>query len=232
MDPTSTNPKDLSSLGNKEGDDGSAEHSIDPRKFKEQFEELKFPELEFQDKWTLWEQYESKHSSDYKKTMQKIACFNDPISFWRVWNSVPHADIMNQIHYFDDEKEETVSCFWKTPDGLMKISALSLFKTGIEPAWEDPVNKKGGDFSVKVHCTKEEIKPLWEDLILEVISSNFPCSDQICGMRLLDKPQMFKIELWVKYNNEIQKEEYTKQKSRLQDFFQSYDASIGYNYHG
>lgn len=180
MDPTSSNTGGNQTSGQKpDGDLPNNTHGEDSEEFVERFEDLKFPELAFQDNWTLWEQYETKHSSDYKNTMQKIACFNDPVSFWKVWNVVPHSNPLNFIHYFDEEKGDTVCRQWKVRGEDTKISALSLFKTGIKPAWEDPVNAMGGDFSVKTKCSKEDIIPLWEGIILEAISGNFPHSDQI-----------------------------------------------------
>lgn len=180
MDPNTdsrggSDSKDHSTQG---GDHAEADR--DQHEFVEAFEELKFPELEFTDKWTLWEQYETKDSKNYKDTMQKVGCFNDPVSFWKVWNTVPHSDPINYAHYFDSETHQTtVAKHYICDDLEQKISALSLFKTGIIPAWEDPVNAKGGEFSVKTKCSRDQIKPIWESIILEVISSNFPGSDQV-----------------------------------------------------
>ena len=180
MDPNSTSTGEKQKQDQaKDGTLSNNAHGGSSKEFEDKCEEVKHPELAFQDNWTLWEQYETKHSSDYKNTMQKVACFNDALSFWKVWNAVPHSDPLNFIHYYDEEQQQTVARHWKVHGEDTKISALSLFKSGIEPAWEDPVNAKGGDFSVKAKCTKEEILPLWENLILEVISSNFPNSDQV-----------------------------------------------------
>lgn len=178
-----------------------ADTAGDKQEFTEAFEELKFPELEFSDKWTLWEQYETKDSKNYSDTMQKVGCFNDPVSFWKVWNTVPHSNPVNYAHYFDeDDYKTTVAKHYVINDNELKISAVSLFKTGIVPAWEDPVNAKGGEFSVKVKCHRDQlqlakasgkaqngqhssllsdVKSIWESIILEVISSNFPGSDQV-----------------------------------------------------
>ena len=232
MDPKKNNEgesgtKDLP--GSAEG----ATHSqnVLSEKFKEQFEELKFPELAFADNWTLWEQYETKNSANYQDTMEKVACFNDPISFWKVWNTVPHSDPLNFIHYYDEEgAKRMVAKHYVVKGSEQKISAVSLFKTGIEPAWEDPVNHTGGEFSMKIKCNKEDIRPIWEGIILEIISSNFPNSDQVCGIRMLDKAQMFKVEIWVKYPS-TDGPEYNSQLDKLNEVVQGYDADISFYPH-
>ena len=139
--------KDLPQSEGAQASTSNAGHA----EFDEKFEDLKHPELEFTDKWTLWEQYETKDSSNYKDTMMKVACFNDPVSFWKVWNTVPHSDPLNYVHYFDEEVEKAMVAKHYVSKGVdQKISAVSLFKTGIIPAWEDEVNAKGGEFSVKL----------------------------------------------------------------------------------
>jgi hypothetical protein len=166
--------------------DNNASNGVSAKEFAEECEELKFPELAFTDKWTLWEQYETKHSGDYRDTMKKVACFNDPISFWRVWNSVPHSNPQNFIQHWPEkdsaEASETkgmVAKHYVVKGELQKISTVSLFKTGIEPAWEDPVNAKGGEFNIINKCGIEEIKTAWEEIIHEVITDNFPNADQV-----------------------------------------------------
>jgi hypothetical protein len=52
------------------------------------------------------------------------------------------------------------------------LSALSLFKTGIQPAWEDEVNGKGADFCIRMMEIKNTtlLNKIWEDLVLDIIT--------------------------------------------------------------
>lgn len=70
-----------------------------------------------------------------------------------------------------------------------RISTLSLFRTGIQPAWEDKVNTLGGDFCIRIMELKnmELLNKLWEELVLDVITKQFPFSEDITGVRILDK---------------------------------------------
>jgi hypothetical protein len=85
---------------------------------------------------------------------------------------------------------------------------LSLFKTGIQPAWEDEVNGKGGDFCYKMMETNnmDTINKAWEDLILDIITKQFPFVEEITGARILDKSragqEQFRIEVWTKFSDQ------------------------------
>ena len=84
--------------------------------FEEKYEEPLSKELGIGHEWVLWEQYtkaEPNHqrggghgvqdSKAYLNTMQKIGCFNDIISFWQMWNFIPHKDLK---HFFYDRLDQ------------------------------------------------------------------------------------------------------------------------------
>jgi hypothetical protein len=54
-------------------------------------------------KWVIWENWQKQstgeESKEYVSNMQPVAEFDNAISFWQVWNAVPHAD---PSHYFID----------------------------------------------------------------------------------------------------------------------------------
>ena len=94
-------------------------------------------------------------------------------------------------------------------DGSEKrINGLSLFKFKILPQWEDEINEQGGEFQINFKCSSLDlVQQLWERLIFKVVTSEFPESDLIAGVRMLDKSatereNCFRIEIWVKYNDE------------------------------
>ena len=217
--------------------DGNGTASQPTVKFEEQFEEAKYPELAFADNWTLYEQYDMAKGSDYSDSTRKVACFNDLVSFWKVWNTIPHSDPLNFVQYFAGEGEDhefkgkTVAKHYIVKGAPKKISALSLFKTGIEPAWEDPVNAKGGEFSITTSCSKEDIKTVWDNLVLETISSDFPSSEKVCGLRLLDKHTNFRVEVWVSHNSDNGYTIIPKQQERLRQIFEECGCKIGFKDH-
>ena len=72
---------------------------------EEKFSEVLSDELKVGE-WTLWEHYDEIKSevdntqktskqdlSTYKSNSQKVAWFNDIISFWQVWQNLPFRDL-------------------------------------------------------------------------------------------------------------------------------------------
>jgi hypothetical protein len=57
-----------------------------------------------------------------------------------------------------------------------RISTLALFKKGIVPKFEDPANKKGGEFRVTFEGVEDmnKMNQMWENLILLIISAEIP----------------------------------------------------------
>ena len=63
--------------------------------------------LMLKDKWTFWEQYEAlgvtknEMSNAYLSNMSKVACFNDVITFWQIWNNLPVSDVTKLFFNYD-----------------------------------------------------------------------------------------------------------------------------------
>lgn len=54
------------------------------------------------------------------------------------------------------------------PKNLPSNSEVFLFKTGIKPLWEDPMNINGGSFFL--HIKKTFANKIWENLLFSIIS--------------------------------------------------------------
>ena len=179
----------------------------------ETFEDAPIPDLALSHKWTIWEQIDSKNTKDYALTMEKVAWFGDIITFWRVWNKIPHSDPKN---FFSFNKEgKSYSNYYEVKGRDEKISTLAMFKTGIIPAWEDAANLEGGEYSNKLETDKEKTFKIWNNLVFEIVSGNFPATDKICGIRILDKGRLLKVELWVNYGLRKNFEQAGEQEARL-----------------
>ena len=80
-----------------------------------------------------------------------------------------------------------------------------MFRTGVQPAWEDKVNALGGDFCIRIMELKnmELLLKLWEELVLDLITKQIPFSEEITGVRILDKSrsgqEQFRFEVWTKF---------------------------------
>lgn len=87
------------------------------------------------------------------------------------------------------------------------IDALSVFKKGIRPVWEDPANDKGSDLIMrKMALQPDTIDTWWDNMVLGLIGETIEVADEICGCRIQDKTAMkggggkamYRLELWMK----------------------------------
>ena len=189
------------------------EHDLSKGEAHEKFLEPVIPDLAFSYNWTIWEQYEAKFGEDYRDTMAKVAWFGDAVTFWQIWNTIKHSDPKNFFSYESNGK--MFATHYEVGGFAKKISSLSLFKTGIVPEWEDVANIKGGEFSLKIRSDETKTKNIWNFLVLDLISGNFPHIDHVCGIRVVDKVRTIKIELWTDYHHKNDFEGHKDQESRL-----------------
>ncbi len=88
---------------------------------------------------------------------------------------------------------------------------MNIFEKGIKPEWEDEKNKKGQILTLEYIVDKDldkflsKIDELWIKLIFLLIGENIPYSNNINGVRFVDKTKVlkstiFKFEVWVNKN--------------------------------
>jgi hypothetical protein len=84
------------------------------------------------------------------------------------------------------------------------IEAFSVFKKGIKPEWEDPVNRNGAELSCRKGFGIGELSCHWENLVFGLIGEMIDIGDEICGCRVIDKSKkghpktLFKFEVWLR----------------------------------
>ena len=69
--------------------------------------------------------------------MQKVAWFDDVISFSLAWANLHHHNIEN---LFFNERSSTVNVHMIDSEEK-RINGLSLFEYSIDPKWDDPINE-------------------------------------------------------------------------------------------
>lgn len=163
--------------------------------------------------WVIWEHYDPAPGAPYKKQsqaaswsmMQKVAWFNDIVTFWRLWSTLPFSKLEK---YFVASQSVPV---YVVGTEKKRISTLSVFQSGIEPKWEDDINKNGSEFRFTLNLIPEKqsysgfLNQLWEDFVLDLISKRTPHTSDIAGIRIADKTrgdqQVIRIEVWMKFHN-------------------------------
>ncbi|OQR77369.1 eukaryotic translation initiation factor 4E type 2-like [Tropilaelaps mercedesae] len=79
----------------------------------------------------------------------------------------------------------SVEKFWKCythlrfPNELTGHADYHLFKYGVKPMWEDPANRDGGKWIVRMR--KGVASRVWENVLLAILGEQFLVGDEICG---------------------------------------------------
>ena len=150
------------------------------------------------DPWTMWVKYTSNGSgtSNYSTAFTEMCSFSTIEEFWSNWNHIPSPGKV----FFDGNDRKGVG-----PDGRL-VEEFCVFKKGIQPAWEDPANKDGGDFSVRVSLKPEQLDIYFLNTVLAMIGNQLCDDDNICGVRVVDKSAgkgaMCRFELWIKHSDD------------------------------
>lgn len=87
------------------------------------------------------------------------------------------------------------------------MTVLQIFLHGIAPQTEDEANK--GYIRLEIRKNKlsdEKLQNIWQTLVLDCVTGNIPGLDDkdegLTGIRLVQKPQNFRIEVWTKGTDE------------------------------
>lgn len=162
--------------------------------------------------WKIYD-HEKSDNNNYDKSTRCICSFSDVITFWQFFNNIP---LPSNLFY----QSNTGKPYYKLNDNNDKkreIASISIFRNNIEPKWEDPINKKGGEINLKKFYKKhmssvEYLDKLWETLILACIGENFQYSEEITGIRVVDSSlpnrPLYRIELWfsnLEHSGEMEK---------------------------
>lgn len=69
------------------------------------------------------------------------------------------------------------------------LEALTVFRVGIAPEWEDPLNKAGYEVRLKFDRSAwpEQRHPIWEEVLLLVTGGTLPGAAAVNGLRYVDK---------------------------------------------
>jgi translation initiation factor 4E len=95
-----------------------------------------------------------------------------------------------------------VEHFWRIYDHLKRPSQFKvtteyhLFKEGITPTWEDPQNKLGGKWMIRLK--KGIASRYWEDVVLAIIGEQFDVGPEICGAVISVRNNEDIISIWNK----------------------------------
>ncbi|EER05540.1 Eukaryotic translation initiation factor 4E-2, putative [Perkinsus marinus ATCC 50983] len=134
-----------------------------------------------QHEWSLWVMSQQGRSvkDHWQQNQQKAIDFGSIEEFWRISNNMHKPSKLVHADY-------------------------SVFKSGVSPAWEDPMCTEGGRWIVKAEKQKV-IDDIWTDVVLSVIGeSYYPLinEDIVCGVVCSVRRGGVKIALWLSSREE------------------------------
>ena len=183
-----------------------------------------------QRKWCIWEQWNQNEntSGDFLNYMENIGSFETLHSFWQHWHVLPHSDPTKLFFNRKENVRKVIAERHKHIDGI------GLFEEGVQPAWEDEVNKNGSDILARKEFEWDKLKDLWTRLVFAVIGETLPYSELIVGVRIIDKYYTYKIEIWLrqdlKKSENAEKLEVMKEKIK-EVVFKDVEVELSVNSH-
>ncbi|CDJ61896.1 eukaryotic translation initiation factor 4e, putative [Eimeria maxima] len=158
--------------------------------------------LPLQNRWHVWEQIQREagaldRAADYSQNTRDLASFDTVQTFWQLWAHIPQPSELlghkRMIRQDSNGKSHVVD-------------ALMIFKEGIRPMWEDPMNNDGGHYEYKLlpnNIRGGQLDEYWNNLVLAIVGATIYTHNFINGIRLVDKlgqgrHPCIRIEVWAK----------------------------------
>lgn len=145
-----------------------------------------------QHKWAIFLHYPS-HFTTYAQEASEEACSFDTVEdFWRYFEYIP---LCSKV--FTHIEADTV--IHPRIDGRV-LEGYGLFKDGIRPEWEDPINAKGGHWEMKMAYDLDILDETWRCVVLGLIGETV--GEHITGARMVDKSKTkrpepeYRLEIW------------------------------------
>ncbi|KAL2913423.1 eukaryotic translation initiation factor 4E [Polyrhizophydium stewartii] len=157
---------------------------------------------------------------------QVVTAFDDPERFtvkhplqnrWTLWFDAPSSKKTTQKDWGQNLKKivtiDSVEDFWGVYNNVVGTSEIPtssnyhLFKEGIEPAWEDPANTRGGKWSFMLTKQKKgpELDKYWLHTMLACVGEQFTYGEEITGAVVSIRKAQDRICVWTRHADEREK---------------------------
>lgn len=134
-----------------------------------------------------WEWYAHGSGGSYESDTIKLGSFSTFRDFYRHYNNIPHP---KRVFYGNERLRVRKKV----------ITAFSIFKAGISPAWEDASNQKGGSVQFRGPLTPSFLESFWLPFCILALNR---AGEGVNGVRLacrLDprkRQTVHKVEVWL-----------------------------------
>lgn len=142
--------------------------------------------------WSFW-LHEKNEKQTYEQNTICLGNFETVEGFWRYLNNIPTPE-----QWFTTGRS-------KPTVGGKVLSSISVFEEGVEPKWEDPRNKNGGEISLRKFKCVTHLAEMWEQALLWMIGEMDEKSEDVVGVRIVDSSILshntrilYRVEIWFK----------------------------------
>jgi translation initiation factor 4E len=162
-----------------------------------------------QTSWTVWEHRRNKGhdaqdqgleelnaDASYLAGIRAICKFSTVEEFWQAFAYLP----LPSKFFFDGRTRHDFTD--------RSVEGFSIFREGVRPMWEDKRNNDGGEWYFRGFLPLGDLDAYWEESILGLIGETLDPSDELCGLRIIDKSRVhsgkahirpaYRLELWFK----------------------------------
>ena len=160
-----------------------------------------------QHQWTFYLHYptynlDAQNYSD--QAYERLGDFSSVQDFWNILEYLPKpSDVFSQR----DPARRIV----RAKVNGRSLEALGLFKTGVKPEWEFPLNIKGGHLEFRDDIPLEVVDRIWYETLLAIVGEVLECGRDIMGARIVDKSKTrkteFRLEIWLATTDDKVREE-------------------------
>jgi len=133
---------------------------------------MSYPKHPLEYSWTFW-YWNSQKSKTWEDCLIKLGDFSYAEDFWAIVNHTTNAKVG---------------------------SDFMVFKKGVEPMWEDPANKEGGRWLIKMGVNErhdERSHKSWVELLMMMIGNTVDC-ERVTGAVFNSRGQCDKMSVWLK----------------------------------
>ncbi|KIV93479.1 hypothetical protein PV10_04690 [Exophiala mesophila] len=180
---TTTTPMDTVDAMSRSEDDGTIRPTL-PRRSSSLHKQvlIKLRPLPFQYVWDVWHSKPESHGI-YRWTML-IDHVADIAAFYRTFNNLP----WHRLQFKD---------------------TIHIFRSGVTPLWEDPQNRHGGSWLIRVRSENGRAVRLWEEICLLSCGGELQAAishqhDHVLGVSFSPRQFFTHISIWTKNGDDAQ----------------------------
>ncbi|CAG0922279.1 unnamed protein product [Notodromas monacha] len=145
-----------------------------------------------QNSWTLWFFRNDREAKDWSSNQTEVATVGTVEDFWALYNHI--------------------ECCSKLPQGC----DYSIFKKGIQPAWEDAKNKNGGRWMIQLDKSpsKADTDKYWMEICMMLVGEAFEDDNELVNGAVVSvRGKGDRLAVWLSCDHS--KEDRIKQIGRL-----------------